>query len=613
MTQRITARRSFARYAIVALQCVVALGAASTGTLKLQGLTAMVGDPQSAAALSCNGQTISALSLYDEDLGVPIAGYDPIPNGAVIPQSALPANWNLIASVNLAQAGGTSVKFDVTKNGVADASSPVTENVVPYGYPTDASPWNAGIGSYSVTARDYSDQNATGTLCNTRTVGFSIVAPTPTPTPAPWSCVANLLLNASFELNTGSPPLNWTGGTAGPIGVPVPAGVNAGYVSGSGTLFQNVPVTPGNSYAVTFYSGSHNPLSQTVRIQYYTSANVAIGAASTHTITVDLEAQNGMGGPYLLGLGPAPSNASYLRLSVSANGTDYAKVDAACLRQTTPPTATPTPTRTPTNTGTNTPTVTPTASNTPMATPTVTPTTTPMDWQIEASKSSVPGQGSIVASGDLITYTIWVTNVGNIPANNVLISDSVPSGTTYVGGSAVPGLVQGPNPLVWTLPTVLPGAQYSVSFTVWVTGVTGQGVIRNVAYVGNNPVTETNEIIHVFAPTAIHLVSLRAARASDGVAVTWQTGLEQETLGFRLYRSKTASRQDAALATQGVIAALGNTTGGSYTWLDAGAPAMGTLYYWLQEIDLTGGLTEYGPVLAGGTPGFSAFIPFIAR
>ena len=573
----------------------------------------MVGDPQSAAALSCNGQTISALSLYDEDLGVPIAGYDPIPNGAVIPQSALPANWNLIASVNLAQAGGTSVKFDVTKNGVADASSPVTENVVPYGYPTDASPWNAGIGSYSVTARDYSDQNATGTLCNTRTVGFSIVAPTPTPTPAPWSCVANLLLNASFELNTGSPPLNWTGGTAGPIGVPVPAGVNAGYVSGSGTLFQNVPVTPGNSYAVTFYSGSHNPLSQTVRIQYYTSANVAIGAASTHTITVDLEAQNGMGGPYLLGLGPAPSNASYLRLSVSANGTDYAKVDAACLRQTTPPTATPTPTRTPTNTGTNTPTVTPTASNTPMATPTVTPTTTPMDWQIEASKSSVPGQGSIVASGDLITYTIWVTNVGNIPANNVLISDSVPSGTTYVGGSAVPGLVQGPNPLVWTLPTVLPGAQYSVSFTVWVTGVTGQGVIRNVAYVGNNPVTETNEIIHVFAPTAIHLVSLRAARASDGVAVTWQTGLEQETLGFRLYRSKTASRQDAALATQGVIAALGNTTGGSYTWLDAGAPAMGTLYYWLQEIDLTGGLTEYGPVLAGGTPGFSAFIPFIAR
>ena len=72
-------------------------------------------------------------------------------------------------------------------------------------------------------------------------------------------------------------------------------------------------------------------------------------------------------------------------------------------------------------------------------------------------------------------------------------------------------------------------------------------------------------------------------------------------------------RQDAAQANAGVVAALGNTTGGSNTWLDAGAPAMGTLNYWLLEIDLTGGLTEYGPVLAGGTAGFSAFIPSIAR
>ena len=40
---------------------------------------------------------------------------------------------------------------------------------------------------------------------------------------------------------------------------------------------------------------------------------------------------------------------------------------------------------------------------------------------------------------------------------------------------------------------------------------------------------------------------------------------------------------------------------------------MGTLYYWLLAIDLTGGVTEYGPVLVGGTPGFSAFIPSIAR
>ena len=155
--------------------------------------------------------------------------------------------------------------------------------------------------------------------------------------------------------------------------------------------------------------------------------------------------------------------------------------------------------------------------------------------------------------------------------------------------------------------------RYSVSFTVKVTDLNPQGVIRNVAYVGDRPVTETNEIFHLFGPTAIHLASLRALRAPGGVALTWQTTEEFNTLGFRLYRASTPARQDAALATQGVIAATGNATGGSYAWFDAGAAPSETLYYWLQEIDTTGAVTEYGPVLAGGTPGFSAFIPFIAR
>jgi hypothetical protein len=171
-------------------------------------------------------------------------------------------------------------------------------------------------------------QDASGVPCDSKpvdaaeTVNLATVA---------WSCPANLLLNPSFEFNSGSPPTNWTGGTAGTIGVPVPDGVNAGFVSGSGTLYQNVSVTPGYTYTISFYAGSHNPFRQTVRIQYYTSANVAISPAAVHTITADLEVLNGMGGPYALSLGAAPSNASYVRVSASDNGYDYAKIDAACL------------------------------------------------------------------------------------------------------------------------------------------------------------------------------------------------------------------------------------------------------------------------------------------
>ncbi|MEO6061747.1 MAG: DUF11 domain-containing protein [Thermoflexales bacterium] len=250
---------------------------------------------------------------------------------------------------------------------------------------------------------------------------------------------------------------------------------------------------------------------------------------------------------------------------------------------------------------------------TPTPTPTSTPTATPMYTLLKASRSSMPGPGAIVETGAQITYTIWVTNEGNIPALNVPISDGIPSGTGYVGDSAAPALVSGPDPLVWVLPSAVPGVPYSFSFTVRVTGQNPQGVIRNVAFVGDHPVTETNEIIHVFAPTAIHLLSLGASRTAGGVSVMWQTSEENNTLGFRLYRSSTPARQDAALATQSVIAASGNATGDSYTWLDAGAASTGALYYWLQEIDTVGAATEYGPVLAGGSPGFSAFIPSIAR
>ncbi|HRA55225.1 MAG TPA: hypothetical protein PLQ83_16300, partial [Thermoflexales bacterium] len=236
-----------------------------------------------------------------------------------------------------------------------------------------------------------------------------------------------------------------------------------------------------------------------------------------------------------------------------------------------------------------------------------------------ASKTAVPGTGAIVRTGDLITYTIWVTAASSVPLINIPITDSIPAGTAYVNGSAVPALTSGPDPLVWVLATMQPGVPYSVSFTVIVLGANEAGGILNVAWVGNNPVTPTNEIVHFFAPTAIQLSSFAASRgiAAGGgpiVTVRWTVASEANTLGYRVFRSETNNRAAAALMTGGVIAASG--TGGSYAWVDVAAGTDRTYYYWLQELELDGRtVTEYGPVSVGplSAPTLRLYLPAIRR
>ncbi len=68
--------------------------------------------------------------------------------------------------------------------------------------------------------------------------------------------------------------------------------------------------------------------------------------------------------------------------------------------------------------------------------------------------------------GELINYTLTVTNNGSTSANNVTITDAMPAGATYVNGGNLNG-----NIVSWTVPT-LPanGESVSVTFTVSATG-----------------------------------------------------------------------------------------------------------------------------------------------
>ncbi len=99
-----------------------------------------------------------------------------------------------------------------------------------------------------------------------------------------------------------------------------------------------------------------------------------------------------------------------------------------------------------------------------------------------------------VNAGDTIEYTITVANEGDLDANNAVISDTLPSGLTFVPGSlALNGVAQA-DP---TLPTLISGLniaasdQYTVTFEAQTDAdLPGGELITNVAGISSDEVTE---------------------------------------------------------------------------------------------------------------------------
>ncbi len=99
------------------------------------------------------------------------------------------------------------------------------------------------------------------------------------------------------------------------------------------------------------------------------------------------------------------------------------------------------------------------------------------------------------------------------------------------------------------------------------------------------------------APLAVTLASFAARADGDHILVTWETVSELDNAGFNLYRGPTDAAPDTLLAFV-PSQAPGSSQGYSYSFTDSDVEPGQTVWYWLEDLSLTGIATLHGPVSA---------------
>ena len=88
--------------------------------------------------------------------------------------------------------------------------------------------------------------------------------------------------------------------------------------------------------------------------------------------------------------------------------------------------------------------------------------------------------------------------------------------------------------------------------------------------------------------------SISATATADGVRVSWVTEMEIDTVGFRVLRG--SERKTLTVLSDLIPSAGYGVTGASYEFLDNSELRPGRYAYYVEDIDIYGKVTQYGPM-----------------
>jgi uncharacterized repeat protein (TIGR01451 family) len=215
-----------------------------------------------------------------------------------------------------------------------------------------------------------------------------------------------------------------------------------------------------------------------------------------------------------------------------------------------------------------------------------------------------------------LTYTLQVTNNGPAVAQNLVVTDPLPSQVTFVSVSipASEGTCsQASGTVTCDISSLSVGGLVIITINTTTENSGTPAAATNTATVNcttpcpsdpnltNNTSTVNSSIT---SPTAVQLDQFTAQlREGGGVLIQWRTREETRNLGFHVYREDATGRHqlDPSLIAGAALLFRGGSPqhhARTYAWIDPQGGAGSS--YWLEDVDLNGTVTLHGPITPEG-------------